>query len=197
MIGLGTLCRWIDRVNPGAVDEDDDAAGGTMEADADLGEQTDPDVGNERTDLADDLSMKTMMQIAWIVDAVGRMDRGANDDGDCLLDVADGTNEPGVSGRWKSLPLLLLLPALLWNFEVMMGMVIGATSAGTAVAYVGLYGNSHTGLAAICDRFGKFCDRIIISLICSFAAIFPFFLPTAILAKPRRIQPSSTSSSAN
>ncbi|KAL5979199.1 hypothetical protein ACLOJK_019097 [Asimina triloba] len=48
--------------------------------------------------------------------------------------------------------------------QVMMGMVIGATSAGTAVAYVGLYGNSHTGWAAICDRFGKFCDRIIISL---------------------------------
>ncbi|KAL5983888.1 hypothetical protein ACLOJK_017986 [Asimina triloba] len=62
--------------------------------------------------LADDLSMKTMMQIARIVDVVGQTDRGVDDDGDCLLDVADGKNGSGVSRRCQSLPLLPMLPVV-------------------------------------------------------------------------------------
>lgn len=43
---------------------------------------------------------------------------------------------------------------------VMLGLVGSATGASSAVAYIGLKGNNHTGWSEICSVYGKFCRHI-------------------------------------
>ncbi|XP_058103004.1 CASP-like protein 1F2 [Magnolia sinica] len=69
---------------------------------------------------------------------------------------------------------------------MMMGLTIAASSAATSIGYLGRYGNSHIGWTAICDNFGKFCNKVGISVIFSFVAILPFIILTLIFAKPRQ-----------
>eukprot|EP00268_Persea_americana_P063737 TRINITY_DN83003_c0_g1_i1.p1 TRINITY_DN83003_c0_g1~~TRINITY_DN83003_c0_g1_i1.p1 ORF type:complete len:205 (-),score=36.70 TRINITY_DN83003_c0_g1_i1:149-706(-) len=59
---------------------------------------------------------------------------------------------------------------------MMMGLVLAASSAATAIGYVGKKGNSHAGWTPICDQVGKFCDRAGASIVCSYASFVLFFL---------------------
>lgn len=40
-----------------------------------------------------------------------------------------------------------------------------------AIGVVGKYGQNQTGWIAICDRVGKFCDKIAVSIASSFLAV--------------------------
>ncbi|RWR86961.1 CASP-like protein 1F1 [Cinnamomum micranthum f. kanehirae] len=59
---------------------------------------------------------------------------------------------------------------------MIMGLVLAASSAATAIGYVGKKGNSHAGWTPICDQVGKFCDRAGASIVCSYASFVLFFL---------------------
>ncbi|XP_031247755.1 CASP-like protein 1D1 [Pistacia vera] len=56
-------------------------------------------------------------------------------------------------------PKLYLLLLAFWDV-VMLGLVGSATGASTAVAYIGLKGNKHTGWSEICSVYGKYCRHI-------------------------------------
>ncbi|XP_051115484.1 CASP-like protein 1F2 [Andrographis paniculata] len=58
-----------------------------------------------------------------------------------------------------------------------------ACAASTAVGWVGKYGNSHTGWTAICDHFGRFCNRIIAAVVLAYIGLALFMILTAISAK--------------
>ncbi|KAI5683172.1 hypothetical protein M9H77_04400 [Catharanthus roseus] len=65
-------------------------------------------------------------------------------------------------------------------------LLMGACGAAAAIGYVGKYGESHIGWAAICDNFSKFCNRVILSLVFSFLAlIFYLFLTITSANKSR------------
>ncbi|XP_031277347.1 CASP-like protein 1F1 [Pistacia vera] len=66
---------------------------------------------------------------------------------------------------------------------VMMSLLISASAAATAVGYIGRYGNNHIGWVAICDNFGKFCDRITLSLILSYLSFLVMMILTIISAR--------------
>lgn len=75
------------------------------------------------------------------------------------------------------LDYLILFAFLIFVFGfdqmAMMCIVIGS-SAATAIAYVGRHGNSHAGWMQICDHFGKFCNKVMASLLVSYAAAIIF-----------------------
>ncbi|KAG8388122.1 hypothetical protein BUALT_Bualt02G0092900 [Buddleja alternifolia] len=60
-------------------------------------------------------------------------------------------------------------------------LLIAGCAAATAIAYVGKYGNSHTGWMAICDHFAKFCNRVKASAMLSYLA-FAFYLILTIIS---------------
>ncbi|KAK4410738.1 CASP-like protein 1F1 [Sesamum angolense] len=62
-------------------------------------------------------------------------------------------------------------------------LLIAGCSAATAIAYVGKYGNTHTGWMPICDNFGKFCNRIITSGFLSYVGFAVYLILTIISAK--------------
>ncbi|KAH6772030.1 hypothetical protein C2S53_015022 [Perilla frutescens var. hirtella] len=68
-------------------------------------------------------------------------------------------------------------------------LLMAGFAAWMAIAYVGKYGNSHTGWMPICDHFGKFCNRGIVSGIIGFLGIVVYLILTIISAnKSRQIQ---------
>ncbi|KAJ4850150.1 hypothetical protein Tsubulata_000632 [Turnera subulata] len=70
-----------------------------------------------------------------------------------------------------------------------MSLVLAGFAAGTAIGYVGKYGNFHTGWMSICDQFGKFCKRGTASMTISFLGLLSLLILTIISAnKSRQIQ---------
>ena len=63
----------------------------------------------------------------------------------------------------------------------MVALLMAGCAAATAIGYVGKYGNSHSGWIAICDNFGKFCDKVTISVMLSYFA-FGFYLFLTIIS---------------
>nr|DAD34140.1 TPA_asm: hypothetical protein HUJ06_004780 [Nelumbo nucifera] len=59
---------------------------------------------------------------------------------------------------------------------IVMALVMGAAAAATAIGYVGVYGNAHTGWMPICDHVGKFCHRVTASFICSYLVLFVYLI---------------------
>ncbi|KAL5718861.1 hypothetical protein ACHQM5_011721 [Ranunculus cassubicifolius] len=57
----------------------------------------------------------------------------------------------------------------LLDLMVVMCLVSGSSAAST-IAYTGKYGNSHAGWMPICDHFGKWCNKVVASLLSSYAA---------------------------
>lgn len=78
--------------------------------------------------------------------------------------------------------------------QVMMVLMMGGCAAGTAIGYVGQYGESHMGWGAICDEVPKFCRINIVSLLLSYLAFFscmgltllaPYnFLSSSLIPRP-------------
>lgn len=64
----------------------------------------------------------------------------------------------------------------------MLTLLTAACAAATAIGDVGLHGNSHAGWASICGYFGKFCDRVTISLTFSYVSVVSLFILTVISA---------------
>ncbi|XP_057972595.1 CASP-like protein 1F1 [Malania oleifera] len=65
---------------------------------------------------------------------------------------------------------------------MMMGLVLAACAAATAIGYVGQYGNRHTGWVSICNQFGKFCRRSTISVVLSYLSFISLLLLSVISA---------------
>ncbi|XP_054825111.1 CASP-like protein 1F2 [Prosopis cineraria] len=59
--------------------------------------------------------------------------------------------------------------------SVMMALMMGGCAAGTAIGYVGQYGESHMGWGATCDSVPKFCRLNVVSLLFSYLAFFAYF----------------------
>ncbi|PRQ16889.1 putative casparian strip membrane protein [Rosa chinensis] len=69
-----------------------------------------------------------------------------------------------------------------------MCLVLAGCAAATAIGFVGRYGNSHTGWTPICDHFGKFCHRVLISVILSYLSLIILLMLTVSSAiKSRQI----------
>ncbi|KAJ0035186.1 hypothetical protein Pint_25041 [Pistacia integerrima] len=83
-------------------------------------------------------------------------------------------------------PKLYLLLLAFWDV-VMLGLVGSATGASTAVAYIGLKGNKHTGWSEICSVYGKYCRHIgsgsAVALVASILLILLSVLSTYSLYK--------------
>ncbi|KAL5718862.1 hypothetical protein ACHQM5_011722 [Ranunculus cassubicifolius] len=56
--------------------------------------------------------------------------------------------------------------------------VVSGSSAASTIAYMGKYGNSHAGWMPICDHFGKWCNKVLASLLSSYAAAFLYLVLT-------------------
>ncbi|CAK9172004.1 unnamed protein product [Ilex paraguariensis] len=65
---------------------------------------------------------------------------------------------------------------------VTMVLAISGCAAATAVGYVGRFGQSQTGWMAICDHMGKFCGKVMLSLLFSYLAFFSLFTLTIMAA---------------
>ncbi|XP_022776362.1 CASP-like protein 1F1 [Durio zibethinus] len=68
----------------------------------------------------------------------------------------------------------------------MMSLVLSGVAAGTAIGYVGRYGNSHAGWFQICDRLNKFCHKVTASLILSYLTVLCLLVLTIISASNSR-----------
>ncbi|XP_022716156.1 CASP-like protein 1F2 [Durio zibethinus] len=67
-----------------------------------------------------------------------------------------------------------------------MSLMLSGVAAGTAIGYVGRYGNSHTGWLQICDRLIKFCHRVTTSMIFSFLSVVCLLALTIVSASKSR-----------
>uniref|UniRef100_A0A2N9FC76 CASP-like protein n=1 Tax=Fagus sylvatica TaxID=28930 RepID=A0A2N9FC76_FAGSY len=71
----------------------------------------------------------------------------------------------------------------------MMILVLAGCAAATAEGYIGRYGNSHSGWTPICDNFGKFCNKMMSSVILSYLSVsFLVMLIIISVNKSRLIQ---------
>ncbi|XP_042058947.1 CASP-like protein 1F1 isoform X2 [Salvia splendens] len=70
-------------------------------------------------------------------------------------------------------------------------LLMAGLGAAMAIAYVGKFGNSHSGWMQICDHFGKFCNRVIASSVVGFLGLFVYLILTIVSAnQSRKIPPS-------
>ncbi|KAI3455088.1 hypothetical protein Pfo_011751 [Paulownia fortunei] len=69
---------------------------------------------------------------------------------------------------------------------IMTVLLMAGCAAATAVGYVGKYGNSHTGWAAICGYFAKFCNRATAASLLSYFGFFFYLILTVISANNSR-----------
>ncbi|XWS30551.1 hypothetical protein CRYUN_Cryun24cG0128000 [Craigia yunnanensis] len=58
---------------------------------------------------------------------------------------------------------------------VIMVLAISGCAAATTVGYIGKYGEEKMGWLALCNRVGKFCNQMTISLVLSYLAFFSYF----------------------
>ncbi|XP_057982606.1 CASP-like protein 1F2 [Malania oleifera] len=65
---------------------------------------------------------------------------------------------------------------LILHDMVAMVLLMAGSAAATAIGYVGHNGQDQTAWIAICDQVGKFCMRVLISIILSYLAFACFFL---------------------
>ncbi|XP_068667059.1 CASP-like protein 1F1 [Aristolochia californica] len=107
-----------------------------------------------------------------------------------------GANTAACAYSLVSLPFVLMFTAkgsgqrcffCLFLLDLMvMGLLTAASSAATAIGFVGKYGNSHTGWGEICSYVGHYCDKTTYSVVCSYAALVLFFFITILSAtKPK------------
>lgn len=76
---------------------------------------------------------------------------------------------------------------------IIMGLVLAASSAATAISYVGKKGNSSAGWAPICDHVAKFCEKSAAALACSYASFVLLFLLVIFSAnRPRQVAIASS-----
>ncbi|KAL1539919.1 CASP-like protein 1F2 [Salvia divinorum] len=68
---------------------------------------------------------------------------------------------------------------------------VSGCSAATAIGFVGRFGQSQTGWAAICDQVGRFCDEVMASIVISFVTVICLFLLTIMSACKLKSQPFS------
>ncbi|XP_021286687.1 CASP-like protein 1F1 [Herrania umbratica] len=69
---------------------------------------------------------------------------------------------------------------------LMMSLALSGVAAGTAIGYVGRFGNIHAGWLQICDRLGKFCHKVTASLIFSYLSVLCLLVLTIISASKSR-----------
>ncbi|CAI9280612.1 unnamed protein product [Lactuca saligna] len=69
---------------------------------------------------------------------------------------------------------------------ILTSLMVGGFGAAAAIAQVGKYGNNHAGWMPICDNFGKFCHKVMASLILSFLSTICYLLLTVISANKAR-----------
>ncbi|KAL4361153.1 hypothetical protein GQ457_04G035990 [Hibiscus cannabinus] len=71
----------------------------------------------------------------------------------------------------------------------MMSLMLSGVAAGTAIGYVGRYGNSHSGWTEICGYLKKYCDRVMTSMMLSYLSVVCLLVLTVISAgKSRQIK---------
>ncbi|XVF11459.1 hypothetical protein REPUB_Repub08aG0029400 [Reevesia pubescens] len=68
----------------------------------------------------------------------------------------------------------------------MMSLVLSGVAAGTAIGYVGRYGNRHAGWFPICDHVKKYCHKVTISMILSYLSLVCLLVLTIISASKSR-----------
>lgn len=73
---------------------------------------------------------------------------------------------------------------------VIMVLAISGCAAATAVGYVSKYGEEKMGWLPICNRVGKFCSQMTISLVLSYLAFF-CYVALAVLSSKQIIHVSS------
>ncbi|XP_030512193.1 CASP-like protein 1F2 [Rhodamnia argentea] len=61
-------------------------------------------------------------------------------------------------------------------------LMISACAAGTAIGYVGRYGEEKMGWVALCNRVTKFCNQVLVSVVFSYLAFFCYLAITIISA---------------
>ncbi|KAL3655062.1 hypothetical protein CASFOL_000848 [Castilleja foliolosa] len=61
-------------------------------------------------------------------------------------------------------------------------LLMAACAASTTTAYIGKYGNSHVGWMAICDHFGKFCNRGEAAIILTYLGFALYLILTLVSA---------------
>lgn len=59
--------------------------------------------------------------------------------------------------------------------QVIMVLAISGCAAATAVGYISRYGEEKMGWFAVCNRVGKFCTQMTLSLVLSYLAFFSYF----------------------
>lgn len=64
--------------------------------------------------------------------------------------------------------------------QIMMSLMLAGCGAATAIGMVGMYGNSHTGWAPICDHLSKFCHGVTTSIILSLLSVLSLMMLTVI-----------------
>ncbi|CAN4089297.1 unnamed protein product [Withania somnifera] len=67
-----------------------------------------------------------------------------------------------------------------------LGLLVAGSAAGTAIGFVGKYGQKHSGWEPICTIVPKFCHKVILSLTLSYIAIFFYLCLTIISANQSR-----------
>jgi uncharacterized protein (TIGR01569 family) len=70
----------------------------------------------------------------------------------------------------------------------MMVLMISGCAAATGVAYIGSFGEEKIGWGAMCDRVGKFCSRMMVSVALSYFAFIAYLALTIISASKLRSQ---------
>ncbi|XP_047938455.1 CASP-like protein 1F1 [Salvia hispanica] len=69
-------------------------------------------------------------------------------------------------------------------------LLMAGLGAAMGIAYVGKYGNSRSGWMPICDHFGKFCNRGVVSVVLGFMGFFVYLFLTIISANQSRKIPA-------
>ncbi|KAL8217479.1 hypothetical protein R6Q57_020852 [Mikania cordata] len=76
---------------------------------------------------------------------------------------------------------------LLFLHDLMIAIFLAAgCGAATTIAQVGKHGNSHAGWMPICDNFGKFCHKIVSSLVFGYIALFCYVVLAILSASKAR-----------
>ncbi|OVA09635.1 Uncharacterized protein family UPF0497 [Macleaya cordata] len=80
--------------------------------------------------------------------------------------------KPSNNSDQKKYFIIFLIDLIATVFE------LPGCAAATSIGYLGLYGNEHTGWMAICDQFGKFCHKTMVSILIAYVASLLFLFLT-------------------
>ena len=69
-----------------------------------------------------------------------------------------------------------------------MVLMISGCAAATGVGYIGRFGEEKIGWGTVCDRVGKFCSRMMVSVALSYSAFIAYLALTIISASKLRSQ---------